>query len=61
MLYAGGDYSEFSAVASVRVFDLGLGFMREGLALDVGGGYVNNGFGGNLQYHNAIAFAKLVF
>lgn len=61
VLYAGGDYSEFSAVASVRVFDLGLSFMREGLALDVGGGYVNNGFGGNLQYHNAIAFAKLVF
>lgn len=61
VLYAGGDYSEFSAVASVRVLDLKLDFMREGLGLDLGGGYVANGFTNNIQYHNAIAFAKLVF
>lgn len=61
LLYAGGDYSEFSAVASVRVFNTNYSFMREGLALDLGGGYVNNGFGNNIQSHNAIAFAKLVF
>ncbi len=62
VLYAGGGYNEFSAVASVRVLDYQLGFMREGLAVDVGAGYVGNGFGdNNIQYHNAIAFAKLVF
>lgn len=61
VLYAGGDYSEFSAVASVRVFDYQLGFMREGLGLDIGAGYVANGFSNSIQLHNAIVFAKLVF
>lgn len=61
ILYANGDYSEFSAVASVRVFDMKLAFMREGLGIDVGGGYVSNGFGNSIQFHNALAFAKLVF
>ncbi len=61
ILYAGGDYKEFSAVGSVRVFDHKFGFMREGLGIDVGAGYVNNSFGATPQAHNVIAFAKLVF
>lgn len=61
VLYAGGDYKEFSAVVSVRVLDLKLGIMREGFGIDVGAGYVSNGFDSTYQRHNAIAFAKLVF
>ena len=62
MLYAGGDYKEFSAVVSVRVLDYKLGIMCEGLGIDIGAGYVSNGFdSGVFKRHNAIAFAKLVF
>lgn len=61
VLYADGDYHEFSAVFSVRVFNLKCSFMREGLGLDVGAGYVNNGFTQPTQTHNGIVFAKLVF
>lgn len=61
VLYAGGDYKEFSAVVSVRVFDYKLGIMREGFGIDVGAGYVSNGFDAGYKAHNAIAFAKLVF
>ena len=62
VLYAGGDYKEFSAVVSVRVLDYKLGIMCEGLGIDIGAGYVSNGFDSSvIKRHNAIAFAKLVF
>ena len=61
VLYADGAYNEFSAVGSVRVFDSKVAVMREGLGIDVGAGYVNNGFSQNTINHNFIAFAKLVF
>lgn len=61
VLYAGGDYKEFSAVGSVRVFDASLAIMRDGLGIDVGAGYVNNGFSDSFRQDSLIAFAKLVF
>lgn len=61
VLYAGGDYKEFSAIASWNVFDV-KGRGSSGYGLQIGGGYVNNGFVGNVdQQNNVVVFAKLFF
>lgn len=62
VLYANGDYNEFSAIASFTVFDKQVKGSLNGIALKVGGGYVNNGFKSNaFQHSNVVGFAKLSF
>lgn len=61
VLYADGTYNEFSAVASVTIFDVQAKGSLNGVALKVGGGYVSNGFNKGLQTQNAIAFVKLSY
>ena len=61
VLYADGNYSEFSAVASVTLFDTQVKGSLNGIALKLGGGYVSNGFNKAHQLHNVVAFAKLSF
>ncbi len=55
ILYAGGDYREFSAIASYTIIG---GGDSDGFKWSVGGGYVNNGFRGD---HAALAFTKISF
>ncbi|PAF53595.1 hypothetical protein BKH42_05285 [Helicobacter sp. 13S00482-2] len=57
LLYANGDYNEFSAIVSWNVFKA-----KNNLALQIGGGYVSNGFQSKTaQQNNAVVFAKLSF
>ena len=55
VLYAGGDYKEFSAIANFNIIGSD---NVEGIVWSVGGGYVTNGFG---NAHSAIAYTKLKF
>ncbi len=52
VLYAGGNYKEFSAIINYNIINNG------NLVWSVGGGYVNNGFGNS---NAGIAFTKLKF
>lgn len=52
ILYAGGDYKEFSAIINYNVLNSG------NLKWSIGGGYVSNGFG---NANSALAFTKLKF
>ncbi|MCE3036415.1 hypothetical protein LW135_01020 [Helicobacter sp. faydin-H20] len=63
VLYADGDYSEFSAIASVTIFDVKTKGSLNGIALKVGGGYVSNGFSKkrNLSLSNVVGFVKLSY
>ncbi|WP_104697749.1 MULTISPECIES: hypothetical protein [unclassified Helicobacter] len=62
VLYADGDYHEFSAIASFTVFDKQVKGSLNGIALKIGGGYVNNGFkSSRFQRSNAIGFVKLSY
>lgn len=57
VLYANGDYNEFSAIVSWNVFKT-----KNDLALQIGGGYVSNGFQSKeRQQNNVVAFAKFSF
>ncbi|PAF52076.1 hypothetical protein [Helicobacter sp. 13S00477-4] len=56
LLYANGDYNEFSAIVSWNVFE------TKYLGLQIGGGYVSNGFQKKeISQNNAVAFAKITF
>lgn len=56
LLYANGNYNEFSAIVSWNVFK------AKDLGLQIGGGYVGNGFQSKaVQQNNAVVFAKLSF
>lgn len=62
ILYADGDYKEFSAIASFTLFDTQSKGSLNGVSMKLGGGYVNNGFKtGPQQSSNVVAFAKLSF
>lgn len=52
VLYAGGNYKEFSAILNYNIIS------GEGLVWSVGGGFVSNGFGGA---NSGLAFTKLKF
>lgn len=57
LLYANGDYNEFSAIVSWNVFQ-----MKDDLGLQIGGGYISNGFQSKQkQQNNAVIFAKISF
>ncbi len=61
VLYSEGSHDEFSAIASVTVFDTEAKGSLNGFALKVGGGYVSNGFNRAWQQHNVVAFVKLSY
>lgn len=52
VLYAGGDYKEFSAIINYNILNSG------NLVWSVGGGFVSNGFG---NANSGLAFTKLKF
>lgn len=52
VLYAGGDYKEFSAIVNYNILNSG------NLVWSVGGGFVSNGFG---NANSGLAFTKLKF
>lgn len=52
VLYAGGDYKEFSAIINYNIIS------GDKLAWSVGGGFVSNGFG---NANSGVAFTKLKF
>ncbi|RDU60082.1 hypothetical protein CQA44_10890 [Helicobacter sp. MIT 14-3879] len=52
VLYADGDYKEFSAILNYNILS------SENFAWSVGGGYVTNGFG---NAHTGLAYTKLKF
>ncbi|PAF46809.1 hypothetical protein BKH46_06225 [Helicobacter sp. 12S02634-8] len=56
LLYADGDYKEFSAIIAWNIFQ------KDDLGFQIGGGYVSNGFQSKAyQQNNAVVFAKLSF
>ena len=62
ILYADGDYNEFSAIASFTLFDTQSKGSLNGVSMKLGGGYVTNSFkSGPHQHSNVVAFAKLAF
>lgn len=62
VLYADGDYKEFSAIVSWNIFDTKGNRGGNGYGLQIGGGYVSNGFQGKkYQQNNAVVFAKVFF